>query len=78
MGFFYSVNVIESIEVRQYVVIVVFTFFVGHQVIAYAMKEYQLTLQEATAHVKKCRNVINPNSGFCKQLHTYEAILSAR
>jgi len=55
-----------------------FYLFICYQVIAYAMKEYQLTLQEAISHVKKCRNIINPNPGFRKQLHTYEAILLAR
>lgn len=48
------------------------------QVIAYMMKEYQMTLAESKKHVKGIRSCINPNDGFMAQLHSYEGILTAR
>lgn len=48
------------------------------QVIAYMMKEYQMTLVESKKHVKSLRSCINPNDGFMGQLHSYEGILTAR
>ena len=48
------------------------------QVIAYAMKEYGWSLEQAFAEVKKKRAVINPNKGFMQQLETYQGILDAR
>eukprot|EP00731_Ephydatia_muelleri_P023353 Em0015g936a len=47
-------------------------------VVAYKMKEYQLTLDDALAYVKSKRSCINPNDGFIQQLRAYEGILSAR
>ncbi|CAL4073103.1 unnamed protein product [Meganyctiphanes norvegica] len=46
-------------------------------VIAYAMKEFNMKLEDALELVKKKRNCINPNSSFCQQLKTYEGILDA-
>ncbi|XP_053641553.1 uncharacterized protein ssh isoform X2 [Cherax quadricarinatus] len=46
-------------------------------VIAYAMKEFNMTLEEALALVKKKRTCIKPNQAFCNQLKTYEGILDA-
>ena len=48
------------------------------QVIAFAMKEYDLSFEEAYDHVKKKRNCIKPNNGFLQQLITYQGILDAR
>lgn len=48
------------------------------QVIAYMMKEYQMTLAESKKHVKSIRSCINPNDGFMGQLRSYEGILTAR
>jgi protein-tyrosine phosphatase len=48
------------------------------QVIAYAMKERQMSLDEAIKFVKRKRGVIQPNAGFLRQLRTYEGILDAR
>lgn len=48
------------------------------QVIAYMMKEYQMTLAESKKRVKSIRSCINPNDGFNSQLHSYEGILTAR
>ena len=48
------------------------------QVIAYVMKEYRQSLEEAMAMVKVKRNCINPNDGFIHQLRAYEGILKAR
>ena len=47
-------------------------------VTAFAMKEYQMSLKEALAHVKERRSVVNPNDGFVAQLRDYEGILKAR
>ncbi|XP_064619312.1 uncharacterized protein LOC135482827 isoform X2 [Lineus longissimus] len=46
-------------------------------VIAYAMKEYNWTLQETLRYVKEKRSCINPNRGFRAQLQTYQGILDA-
>ena len=48
------------------------------QVIAYTMKEYNMSLEEALEHVKGKRSVVNPNDGFVQQLKDYEGILRAR
>ncbi len=50
----------------------------GCQVIAYAMKEFDWSLERAMQEVKKKRNVIRPNPGFMQQLITYQGILDAR
>ncbi|KAG8434855.1 hypothetical protein GDO86_012991 [Hymenochirus boettgeri] len=47
-------------------------------VIAYAMKEYEWTLETAISHVKERRSIIQPNAGFLRQLQTYQGILGAR
>ena len=49
-----------------------------NQVMAYSMKEYGMSLEEASAHVKERRSCVNPNNGFLKQLKAYEGILKAR
>ncbi|XP_069836880.1 protein phosphatase Slingshot homolog 3 [Dendropsophus ebraccatus] len=46
-------------------------------VIAYAMKEYEWTFEEALKHVKERRNIVQPNAGFLRQLQTYQGILGA-
>ncbi|XP_071545643.1 uncharacterized protein ssh isoform X2 [Panulirus ornatus] len=46
-------------------------------VIAYAMKAFNMSLDEALALVKKKRSCIKPNQAFCSQLKTYEGILDA-
>ncbi|XP_029431829.1 LOW QUALITY PROTEIN: protein phosphatase Slingshot homolog 3 [Rhinatrema bivittatum] len=46
-------------------------------VIAYAMKEYSWTLEEAVRHVKEKRPIVQPNPGFMRQLLTYQGILDA-
>ena len=48
------------------------------QVIAYLMKEFKWSLEEAHDFTKSKRSIINPNTGFWKQLVTYEGILKAR
>ena len=52
--------------------------FVCAQVIAYTMKEYKMSLQDALTHVKSKRPIVNPNDGFMNQLLAYEGILRAR
>ncbi|EDQ92582.1 uncharacterized protein MONBRDRAFT_5247 [Monosiga brevicollis MX1] len=47
-------------------------------VIAYAMKQYSWSLEEAHAFVKKRRRIIKPNEGFRTQLVMYEGMLTAR
>jgi len=42
------------------------------------MKEYKMSLEEALAHVKSKRSIVNPNEGFMSQLQAYEGILRAR
>ncbi|CAD8161251.1 unnamed protein product [Paramecium octaurelia] len=44
-------------------------------VIAYLMKSYKMTLDEAYKYVQQHRPIINPNPGFMKQLQQYEAYL---
>jgi len=46
-------------------------------VLAYVMKEYEYSLEEAYDFVKQKRTCINPNEGFRVQLATYESILNA-
>ena len=53
-------------------------YFIHSQVTAFAMKEYRMSLNEALAHIKKKRTVVNPNDGFVAQLRDYEGILKAR
>jgi len=48
------------------------------QVIAYAMKEQDWSLDTAYQHVKQKRSCIKPNAGFMQQLTTYQGILDAR
>lgn len=48
------------------------------QVVAYAMKEYKMSLNEAISYVKGKRAIVNPNAGFLTQLQAYEGILKAR
>lgn len=45
---------------------------------AYLMKEYRMSRQEAYDFVKEKRGCIMPNSAFWKQLETYEGILQAK
>ncbi|KAJ8312496.1 hypothetical protein KUTeg_009869 [Tegillarca granosa] len=47
-------------------------------VIAFCMKEYDMSRQEAYDYVKELRSCIMPNSAFWHQLETYEGILKAR
>ncbi|KAM4636441.1 protein phosphatase Slingshot homolog 3 [Discoglossus pictus] len=46
-------------------------------VIAYAMKQYEWTLEEALRHVKERRSIVQPNPGFMRQLNIYQGILGA-
>ncbi|XP_066268797.1 protein phosphatase Slingshot homolog 2-like isoform X2 [Branchiostoma lanceolatum] len=46
-------------------------------VIAYAMKEYNMTMQDAFNYVKSIRSCIKPNSAFMQQLEEYQGILDA-
>ncbi|XP_072279202.1 protein phosphatase Slingshot homolog 3 [Pyxicephalus adspersus] len=46
-------------------------------VIAYAMKEYEWTQEQALKHVKERRSIVQPNAGFLRQLQTYQGILGA-
>jgi protein-tyrosine phosphatase len=46
-------------------------------VIAFLMKEYNWSLEQAYQHTKQKRTCINPNDGFRHQLLTYESILNA-
>lgn len=46
-------------------------------VVAYAMKAYNWNLQHALEFVKNKRGCIKPNTGFMKQLETYQGILDA-
>lgn len=48
------------------------------QVIAFAMKEYGWSLDEALKYVREKRAVVRPNKGFMNQLVTYQGILDAR
>ena len=44
---------------------------------AYLMYEHEMPLQEALYFTKRCRNIINPNPGFRKQLLEFERKLKA-
>ncbi|GMR44141.1 hypothetical protein PMAYCL1PPCAC_14336 [Pristionchus mayeri] len=46
-------------------------------VVAYAMKEYEWTLEEALEFVKARRNCITPNEGFMEQLRIFDGALEA-
>lgn len=46
--------------------------------IAYLMKYHRLTLRDAFYHVRSCRQIINPNIGFWRQLIGYEKHLYGR
>jgi len=43
--------------------------------IAYLMKYHRMSLREAYAHMKACRQIIRPNPGFFRQLIDYETRL---
>ena len=47
-------------------------------VIAFAMKDFGWSLQQAHDFVKQKRGCIKPNQGFMQQLITYQGILDAR
>ncbi|XP_040826981.1 protein phosphatase Slingshot homolog 3 isoform X2 [Ochotona curzoniae] len=49
----------------------------GATVVAYAMKQYGWSLEQALRHVQELRPVVRPNPGFLRQLHTYQGILTA-
>ncbi|XP_008054590.2 protein phosphatase Slingshot homolog 3, partial [Carlito syrichta] len=46
-------------------------------VLAYAMKQYGWSLEQALHHVQELRPVARPNPGFLRQLQTYQGILTA-
>uniref|UniRef100_A0A8C8VIJ2 protein-serine/threonine phosphatase n=1 Tax=Pelusios castaneus TaxID=367368 RepID=A0A8C8VIJ2_9SAUR len=46
-------------------------------VIAYAMKEYGWTLEQAFRHVRERRPIVHPNPSFMRQLEFYQGILDA-
>lgn len=46
-------------------------------VVAYAMKQYSWSLEQALHHVQELRPVVRPNPGFLRQLQTYQGILTA-
>eukprot|EP00058_Branchiostoma_floridae_P005171 XP_002590659.1 hypothetical protein BRAFLDRAFT_125545 [Branchiostoma floridae] len=46
-------------------------------VIAYAMKEYNMAMQDAYNYVKSIRSCIKPNCAFMQQLEEYQGILDA-
>ncbi|XP_078523528.1 protein phosphatase Slingshot homolog 1 isoform X1 [Lissotriton helveticus] len=46
-------------------------------VIAYAMKEFDWSLEKAYNYVKQKRSITRPNAGFMRQLSEYEGILDA-
>ncbi|XP_062814498.1 protein phosphatase Slingshot homolog 1 [Anolis carolinensis] len=46
-------------------------------VIAYAMKEFGWSAEEAYNYVKQKRNITRPNAGFMRQLQEYQGILDA-
>lgn len=47
-------------------------------VVAYAMKQYGWSLEQALRHVQELRPIARPNPGFLRQLQTYQGILTAR
>ncbi|KAL0629782.1 Protein phosphatase Slingshot-like protein 3 [Plecturocebus cupreus] len=46
-------------------------------VLAYAMKQYGCSLEQALHHVQELRPVARPNPGFLRQLQIYQGILTA-
>ncbi|XP_054294046.2 protein phosphatase Slingshot homolog 3 [Pongo pygmaeus] len=46
-------------------------------VLAYAMKQYECTLEQALRHVQELRPIARPNAGFLRQLQIYQGILTA-
>ncbi|XP_063584435.1 protein phosphatase Slingshot homolog 3 isoform X4 [Pongo abelii] len=46
-------------------------------VLAYAMKQYECTLEQALRHVQELRPIARPNPGFLRQLQIYQGILTA-
>ncbi|XP_062950055.1 protein phosphatase Slingshot homolog 3 isoform X3 [Cynocephalus volans] len=46
-------------------------------VLAYAMKQYGWSLEQALHHVQEHRPIARPNPGFLRQLQTYQGILTA-
>ncbi|XP_053417978.1 protein phosphatase Slingshot homolog 3 isoform X1 [Nycticebus coucang] len=46
-------------------------------VLAYAMKQYGWSLEQALQHVQELRPIARPNPGFLRQLQTYQGILTA-
>ncbi|XP_053142948.1 protein phosphatase Slingshot homolog 3 isoform X2 [Hemicordylus capensis] len=49
----------------------------GSTVIAYAMKKYGWSLEQALRHVQERRPIVHPNPGFMRQLELYQGILNA-
>jgi protein-tyrosine phosphatase len=47
-------------------------------VMAYLMKMYSMSFEDAKSFVKTRRSCVNPNPGFISQLNSYEGILNAR
>lgn len=45
-------------------------------VAAYLMRRFKMTSNQAIAHIKKCRSVVNPNYGFVQQLMRLEKELA--
>jgi len=45
--------------------------------ISYMMKQYDKDLSDALCHVRGCRDIVKPNTGFRKQLEVYEGMLGA-
>jgi len=48
----------------------------GAMVVAWLMYRHKLSYEDAIARAKKCRPLINPNPGFCRQLRKLEASLN--
>ncbi|XP_017712601.1 PREDICTED: protein phosphatase Slingshot homolog 3 isoform X1 [Rhinopithecus bieti] len=46
-------------------------------VLAYAMKQYECSLEQALHHVQELRPIARPNPGFLRQLQIYQGILTA-
>uniref|UniRef100_A0A8D2LT12 Protein phosphatase Slingshot homolog 1 n=1 Tax=Varanus komodoensis TaxID=61221 RepID=A0A8D2LT12_VARKO len=49
----------------------------GSTVVAYAMKEYGWSLEQALRYVQERRPIVHPNPGFMRQLEFYQGILDA-
>ena len=47
----------------------------GSTTISYLMREYGMSLSEATSFVKSRRSCVKPNTGFQKQLEFYQKII---